>query len=81
MALLRPFLLLAVALLASFRPSAAEIRVTEVRSDGRTIIPFDEFGFTHNGVLELNVFGISFSNYSENLKLNEGDRLGGAGGR
>ncbi|XP_038977735.1 protein CANDIDATE G-PROTEIN COUPLED RECEPTOR 7-like [Phoenix dactylifera] len=71
MALLRLVLLLAVAILASFRPSAAEIRVTEVRSDGRTIIPFDEFGFTHNGVLELNVSGISFSDPSPALDLSQ----------
>ncbi|KAG1359138.1 protein GPR107 [Cocos nucifera] len=68
MALLRLVLLLGVALLASFRPSAAEIRVTRVQSDGRSIIPFDEFGFTHNGVLELNVYGISLSD-SANLNL------------
>ncbi|KAK4761510.1 hypothetical protein SAY87_029394 [Trapa incisa] len=41
--------------------AAAEIRFTEVRSDGRPIIPFDEFGFTHSGRLELNVSHISFS--------------------
>lgn len=34
----------------------------EVRSDSRPIIPFDEFGFTHTGRLELNVTKISLSN-------------------
>ncbi|KAK4802663.1 hypothetical protein SAY86_000866 [Trapa natans] len=41
--------------------AAAEIRFTEIRSDDRPIIPFDEFGFTHSGRLELNVSHISFS--------------------
>ncbi|XP_008775764.1 protein CANDIDATE G-PROTEIN COUPLED RECEPTOR 7-like [Phoenix dactylifera] len=65
------FILLAVALVASFRPSAAEIRVTEVRSDGRTIIPFYEFGFTHTGILELNVSGISLSDPSTDIDLSQ----------
>lgn len=41
--------------------SHAEIRSTEIRSDGRPIIPLDEFGFTHRGFLELNVSHVSFS--------------------
>ncbi|KAL2921705.1 hypothetical protein RDABS01_013196, partial [Bienertia sinuspersici] len=36
-------------------PALAEIRFTEIRSDPRPIIPFDEFGFTHFGNLDLNV--------------------------
>lgn len=49
--------------------SLAEIRFTGVRSDNRPIIPFDEFGFTHRGRLELNVSGISLS--KSNLELNK----------
>ncbi|KAL6631290.1 hypothetical protein ACP70R_028140 [Stipagrostis hirtigluma subsp. patula] len=32
----------------------------EIQADPRSIIPLDEFGFTHSGVLELKVFGIAF---------------------
>ncbi|CAH9110135.1 unnamed protein product [Cuscuta europaea] len=39
----------------------AEIRSTKIRSDARSAIPFDEFGFTHSGRLNLSVTGISFS--------------------
>ncbi|XP_052208776.1 protein CANDIDATE G-PROTEIN COUPLED RECEPTOR 7-like [Diospyros lotus] len=39
----------------------SEIRFSEIRSDDRTIIPLDEFGFTHRGRLELNVSHISLS--------------------
>ncbi|WOK95200.1 protein GPR107-like [Canna indica] len=42
----------------------AEIREMEVQSDARSIIPFDEFGFTRWGGLELNVTGIAFSSSS-----------------
>ncbi|KAL0313172.1 UNVERIFIED_CONTAM: protein CANDIDATE G-PROTEIN COUPLED RECEPTOR 7 [Sesamum radiatum] len=48
--------LLSAALLA-----AGEIRYSEIRSDDRTIIPFDEFGFTHRGQLELNVTQLALS--------------------
>ncbi|CAN4075854.1 unnamed protein product [Withania somnifera] len=41
--------------------SLAEIRSFGVRSDDSPIIPFDEFGFTHRGRLELNVSKISLS--------------------
>ncbi|KAM3206922.1 hypothetical protein ACQJBY_062227 [Aegilops geniculata] len=51
--------LLAV-LLALAAPAAAEIRSTAIRADPRTIIPLDEFGFSNQGVLELNVTGIAF---------------------
>lgn len=49
----------------------AEIRSTEIRSDDRPIIPFDEFGFTHTGRLELNVSQISFSNPSPDLDFSK----------
>ncbi|KAJ1297470.1 hypothetical protein BS78_01G379100 [Paspalum vaginatum] len=39
------------------RPRSAE---TVSRSDLRSIIPLEEFGFTDSGVLELNVSGIAF---------------------
>ncbi|MQL86691.1 hypothetical protein Taro_019224 [Colocasia esculenta] len=53
------------------RPAAAEIRFSEIRKDARSIIPFDEFGFTHAGVLELNVSKIAFSNPSPDLDLSQ----------
>ncbi|MCD9644300.1 hypothetical protein HAX54_032482 [Datura stramonium] len=40
----------------------AEIRSTQIRSDSRSTIPFDEFGYTHFGRLNLTVTDISFSN-------------------
>ncbi|XP_043717477.1 protein CANDIDATE G-PROTEIN COUPLED RECEPTOR 7-like [Telopea speciosissima] len=49
----------------------AEIRFSEIRSDDRSIIPFDEFGFTHTGRLELNVSQISLSNPSPELDLQQ----------
>ncbi|XP_015896365.3 protein CANDIDATE G-PROTEIN COUPLED RECEPTOR 7 [Ziziphus jujuba] len=49
----------------------AEVRVTEIRDDDRAIIPFDEFGFTHTGRLELNVSGISFSSQIPNPQLSK----------
>ncbi|CAK9158231.1 unnamed protein product [Ilex paraguariensis] len=36
-------------------PTLSEIRLTEIRSDDRPTIPFDEFGFTHSGQLDLDV--------------------------
>lgn len=60
-----PIFLLSFLLSLSF----AEIRKTEIRSDSRPIIPFDEFGFTHTGRLELNVTGISLS--STNIELSK----------
>ncbi|KAL6005723.1 hypothetical protein ACLOJK_006294 [Asimina triloba] len=45
----------------SLSPASAEIRFSEIRSDDRSIIPFDEFGFTHTGRLELDVSQISYS--------------------
>ncbi|XP_068650956.1 protein CANDIDATE G-PROTEIN COUPLED RECEPTOR 7-like [Aristolochia californica] len=60
-----------VFLLLSFPLSFAEIRFSEIRSDGRSIIPFDEFGFTHSGRLELNVSQISLSNSSPEYDLSQ----------
>ncbi|CAL5344204.1 unnamed protein product [Camellia sinensis] len=40
--------------------TVAEIRFSEIRSDSRSTIPLDEFGFTHTGSLELTVTQISF---------------------
>ncbi|KAM0912720.1 hypothetical protein ACQ4PT_012620 [Festuca glaucescens] len=51
--------LLGILALIAF-PAAAEIRETVIRADPRTIIPLDEFGFSHQGILELNVSGIAF---------------------
>jgi hypothetical protein len=69
MALSTPFVFLSLLFLfLSISLSFAEIRFTEVRSDARPIIPFDEFGFTHSGRLELNVSEISFSNLN-NINL------------
>ncbi|KAK4734776.1 hypothetical protein R3W88_009037 [Solanum pinnatisectum] len=42
--------------------AVAEIRSTQIRSDSRSTIPFDEFGYTHFGRLNLTVTDISFSN-------------------
>ncbi|KAE8655182.1 Endoglucanase 1 [Hibiscus syriacus] len=47
----------------------AEIRLTEIQQDDRPIIPFDEFGFTHTGHLELNVTGIQLSNLNPDLDM------------
>ncbi|XP_049410178.1 protein CANDIDATE G-PROTEIN COUPLED RECEPTOR 7-like [Solanum stenotomum] len=42
--------------------AVAEIRSTQIRSDSRSTIPFDEFGYTHIGRLNLTATDISFSN-------------------
>jgi G protein-coupled receptor 107 len=61
-----------VSLLLLLLPLAlAEIRTMEVKSDARSIIPFDEFGFTHTGVLELTVSSISLSDSSPDLDLSQ----------
>ncbi len=60
-------LLLIISLFATL--SVAEIRFSQIRSNDRPIIPFDEFGFTHTGRLELNVSKISLSN--PNLDLSK----------
>ncbi|KAL0446543.1 UNVERIFIED_CONTAM: protein CANDIDATE G-PROTEIN COUPLED RECEPTOR 7 [Sesamum latifolium] len=54
-----PLVLLSLLSVASL--VAAEVRFSEIRSDGRPIIPFDEFGFTHRGRLELNITKLSLS--------------------
>ncbi|KAI3904591.1 hypothetical protein MKW98_014771 [Papaver atlanticum] len=51
--------------------TSAEIRSSEIRSDDRSIIPFDEFGFTHTGRLELNVSHITLSNPNPELDLSQ----------
>lgn len=51
--------------------TSAEIRSSEIRSDDRSIIPFDEFGFTHTGRLELNVRHITLSNPNPELDLSQ----------
>lgn len=51
--------------------ASAEIRFMDIRSDARTIIPFDEFGFTHTGILELNVSSISLSDSNPDLDLSQ----------
>lgn len=51
--------------------SSAEIRFNEIRNDNRPIIPFDEFGFTHHGRLELNVSKISLSNSNPDLDFSK----------
>lgn len=51
--------------------ASAEIRSSEIRSDDRPIIPFDEFGFNHAGRLELNVSRISLSNSNPDLDLSK----------
>lgn len=53
----------AVILLAPF--CAGEIRVSEIRLDARSIIPFDEFGFTHRGHLEMTVRDASYKAVKE----------------
>ncbi|KAJ6836848.1 uncharacterized protein M6B38_324535 [Iris pallida] len=71
MAIPKPLLLLLL-LSVSIGRSSAEIRSMEVRSDARTIIPFDEFGFARAaGVIELNVSGISLSDPNPDLDLSQ----------
>ncbi|GKV50739.1 hypothetical protein SLEP1_g57437 [Rubroshorea leprosula] len=40
----------------------AEIQFSKIHFDNLPIIPFDKFGFTHTGHLELNVSNIDLSN-------------------
>lgn len=61
----------AVILLAVLSLAAAEIRFSEVRSDPRPIIPFDEFGFTPRGQLELNVTHLSLSGSPDQSALDK----------
>ncbi|KAL0807156.1 hypothetical protein Bca101_099648 [Brassica carinata] len=55
----------------SITTSFAEIRKSEIRSDDRSIIPLDEFGFTHTGRLELDASKISLSNTNPDLDLSK----------
>lgn len=59
---------LIVAAALFFAAAVAEIRVTEIRSDGVSTIPLDEFGFTHMGQLELNLSQVAFSYPSASTK-------------
>lgn len=61
MASLRSPLPAIAAVILLFTFTSAEIRLTEIRSDSRSTIPLDEFGFTHFGRLHLNLSQISFS--------------------
>ncbi|KAE8727011.1 bis(5'-adenosyl)-triphosphatase-like [Hibiscus syriacus] len=67
MMLLSLLLFLLISLFVSF--GSAEIRLTEIRSDFRSIIPFDEFGFTHTGVLKLSAHQIHLLNRNSVLDL------------
>ncbi|XVF53174.1 hypothetical protein PTKIN_Ptkin05aG0079200 [Pterospermum kingtungense] len=69
MAISRSFLLFLLISLFGF--ALAEIRFTEIRSDDRSIIPFDEFGFTHTGRLELNVSQVELSDTNPDLDLSK----------
>lgn len=51
--------------------SSGEIRYNEIRNDNRPIIPFDEFGFTHRGRLELNVSKIFLSKTNPDLDFSK----------
>ncbi|KAJ6705346.1 hypothetical protein OIU79_010114 [Salix purpurea] len=61
------FLLFSLVISLLLSLSLAEIHFSEIRSDDRQIIPFDEFGFTHFGRLELNVTNIHLSNPNPDL--------------
>ncbi|XP_021775035.1 protein GPR107-like [Chenopodium quinoa] len=63
----RTLILLTFSLLLTLTLTLAEIRFAEIRSDSRPIIPFDEFGFTHTGKLDLNVTLLS-------LRLHQNDQ-------
>ncbi|KAF3620798.1 hypothetical protein FXO38_20614 [Capsicum annuum] len=56
------FALLAVTITLLITITVAEIRSTQIRSDSRSTIPFDDFGYTHTGRLNLTVTEISLSN-------------------
>ena len=51
--------------------SFAEIHFTEIRNDNRPIIPFDVFGFSHGGRLELNVSHLTLSDSNPDLDLSK----------
>ncbi|KAM3375795.1 hypothetical protein P3S68_014509 [Capsicum galapagoense] len=56
------FALLAITITLLITITVAEIRSTQIRSDSRSTIPFDDFGYTHTGRLNLTVTEISLSN-------------------
>ncbi|XVE64594.1 hypothetical protein DITRI_Ditri07aG0113200 [Diplodiscus trichospermus] len=58
-------------LISLFGFALAEIRFTKIRSNNCHIILFKEFGITHNGHLELNVFQIALSNPNPDLDLSK----------
>ncbi|XP_078440206.1 lung seven transmembrane receptor family protein [Wolffia australiana] len=67
-----PATLLLLLLAAMSIPLAlSEIRSMKIQSDPRPIIPLDEFGFTHTGILELNVSQIALSNPNPDLDLSQ----------
>ncbi|KAM0935039.1 hypothetical protein DsansV1_C29g0207601 [Dioscorea sansibarensis] len=53
-----------VLLLVVFVLGSAEIRTSKLRSDARPIIPFDDFGFTHTGTVEISVSELALSDQS-----------------
>lgn len=55
------FALFAITMTLLITVAVGEIRSTQIRSDSRSTIPFDEFGYTHVGRLNLTVTDISFS--------------------
>ncbi|KAJ1388952.1 hypothetical protein SESBI_38704 [Sesbania bispinosa] len=65
----RSFFLFVFLLVALFPPSLSKIHFSEIQDDDRPIVPLNQFGFTHNGRLELNVSKISLSN--SNLDLSK----------
>lgn len=71
MALSSRFSFLLISLSVAVSLCFAEVRLTEIRNDDRAIIPFDEFGFTHKGRLELSVSRISYSNPLSNSDLSK----------
>ncbi|KAJ8558094.1 hypothetical protein K7X08_004860 [Anisodus acutangulus] len=56
------FALFSITITLLITVTVSEIRSTQIRSDSRSTIPFDEFGYTHSGRLNLTVTDISFSN-------------------
>lgn len=58
-----------VLLTVTLTPTWAEIQFTKIRSDSRSLIAFDEFGFTHSGSLNLTVTQISSSIPQPQLSL------------
>ncbi|XP_059304465.1 protein CANDIDATE G-PROTEIN COUPLED RECEPTOR 7-like [Lycium ferocissimum] len=61
MAVLYNCSLFSIVLAVLITTALAEIRSTQIRSDSRSTIPFDEFGYTHFGRLNLTVTDITLS--------------------